>query len=138
MAAGKYHPQFHPQLARWIVSYGYSDRELAAELGVHPATIKSWKERYPDFAAAIAESSEQHDRKVECRLLQAALGSEEPVVVEVVESVNEKNETVRRTKKALIKPSLAAQKFWLQHRNAKRWRDEEDTSPLFDDVEFLT
>jgi len=138
MAATKYNKVFHPQLARWIVSFGYSDRELARELGVDPRTVKSWKDKHEEFAAAIHEGSESSTKKVESSLLKSAIGSDGLEVVEKVEG-EDKNGKYSRTRSARVNPSLAAQKFWLQHRRPDRWRDTiADDDVVYDDVEFLT
>ncbi|MCD4828250.1 MAG: hypothetical protein K8R90_02310 [Candidatus Cloacimonetes bacterium] len=139
MGKSKYNAEFHPQLARWIVSSGYSDRKLATEFDVRYDTIKRWKKRHEAFATAIREASKLHDENVEGRLLKSALGSDEPELVERVELASPNQEVSVRTKFAVVQPSLAAQKFWLQHRRPDRWREQpDDDEQVYDEVEFLT
>ena len=138
MAAKKYNEEFHPQLARWIVSFGYTDRRLAKELNVAESTIQRWKRQHREFAQAVEEGAQDIGRIVENKLLECALGSEGLVTVEIVEGENEKG-SYSRTRHARIQPSLAAQKFWLQHRQPDRWRDKPPEDPVvYDEPEFLT
>ena len=135
-SGAKYHPVFHPQLARWIISYGYTDRQLAEELGVSSTTVRRWKKKHPEFAKAIAQADVS--REVEKSLLQSALGSDKLELVEEVTGENTRGPFVR-SKHARIKPSLAAQKFWLQHRCPGRWRDKPaEDEPQYDEPEFLS
>lgn len=115
-----YDPERHPKVARKLVSLGANDWDIAQAFGIEAKTIWSWKINHPAFAEAMRYRDEdgtfQNDR-VKHALLHRATGynfhSEKIVVVE--------GEVKRVPIVEHVPPSDAAQRLWLQNRDAKNW-----------------
>lgn len=73
---------------------GCSCEELARRADVHPATLRRWKQLYPEIGEALRESRELVDVQVENALLQKALSGD-----------------------------VRAIQFWLKSRRAAVWGD---------------
>lgn len=74
---------------------GLTDAQIAHNIGINPATIYDWKNKYPEFANALKKGKEVVDYEVENALLKRALSGD-----------------------------TTAQIFWLKNRKPKQWRDK--------------
>ena len=74
---------------------GLTDAQIAHNIGINPATIYDWKNKYPEFANALKKGKEIVDFEVENALLKRALSGD-----------------------------TTAQIFWLKNRKPKLWRDK--------------
>lgn len=92
---------------------------LAACVGVSPATLEAWRQKFPALEAAIRHG--QQAAEVEQALLKVALGYE---YCEERTEDNAKGEekTVRAQKH--VSPNVTAQLFWLKNRRPDIWRDK--------------
>lgn len=60
--------------ARLICQLGATDAQLAEILGVHHATVRRWRERYPEFAEAWQDGRADADLRAQCDLYRNAIG----------------------------------------------------------------
>ena len=139
MAGGrpsKYDEKLHPRLAKAYAMAGLTDAQMAEELGIALATLKNWKNDFPEFMAALTEGKEGPDGRVEDSLFRRAIGYslevEKPMVVSDGAQVGSHVEVVKYREK--VPPNVTAQIFWLKNRRPDRWRDKQDiqveTGPL--------
>lgn len=104
MAKGKYQRWLEPDglllLEGWARD-GLTDEQLAEKIGINPATLYDWKNKYPKISEALKRGKEVVDYEVENALLNKALGGD-----------------------------TTAQIFWLKNRRPDKWRDRpiENTS----------
>lgn len=120
-----YDPKFTPQLARWICrDKNYTkDPDLADALGIAVSTLKNWKNKYPDFLAAIKEGKEQVDRQVEDALLKTCLGYDyEKEEIEVHTSDRGGEYQKKKTTTMHVSPDPTAIIFWLTNRKRDTWK----------------
>lgn len=114
-----YNSEEHPKIARQVMGEGKTFRALAQILDVCIDTVNDWRERHPEFSAAIRMGKEDADLEVERCLFARATGytwdSEKIVVAD--------GEVVRVPIKEHAPPDVAAQRFWLSNRMAKQWRE---------------
>lgn len=98
MARGKYQRWLEPDglllLEGWARD-GLTDEQLAEKIGINPATLYDWKNKYPKISEALKKGKEVVDYQVENALLQKALGGD-----------------------------TTAQIFWLKNRKPDKWRDK--------------
>jgi len=139
MAGGrpsKYDEKLHPRLAKAYAMAGLTDAQMAEEMGIALATLKNWKNDFPEFMAALKEGKEEPDAKVEKSLFRQALGYEyeaqKPLVVSDGSQVGSHIEIAKYRER--VAPNVTAQIFWLKNRRPDRWRDKQDiqveTGPL--------
>ena len=111
--------------AEELASEGLIDKEIAKQLGIHPATYYDYQNKHPEFSEAIKRGKSVVDDKVESVLLKRALGysyKEKKVIVEMDKDGNQKPAKIETVDKEVI-PSDTALIFWLQNRRPDRWRD---------------
>jgi len=125
MAKGKYTEWLEPdnllRLEAWTRD-GALDKEIADAIGVNPATICEWKNRFPEFAKALKRGKEVVDIQVENKLLSRAMGFDYD---EVKEEYDDCGELIKRTViKKKVLPDTVAQFFWLKNRKPDVWRDK--------------
>lgn len=100
---------------------GFTDEQIAANIGINPATLYEWKKKYPKISESLKKGKEVIDRQVENALLQRALGYE-------YEEISEKYESGKLTERKIVKkqvvPDTTAQIFWLKNRKPSVWRDK--------------
>lgn len=121
----KYDNQFHPVIVRWMVRAGLNDEEIARELSLHRSTLYRWKDKYPEFAQAFAETKPFIDALVEDALLKRALGYQ---YTETEIRTDEQGRTMEKTVTRQVVPDVTAQIFWLKNRQPERWRDKQDVN----------
>lgn len=73
---------------------GLIDEEISKNIGINPATLYTWKKKYPEIDKALKKGKEVIDYLVEESLLKNALGGD-----------------------------TTAQIFWLKNRRPDKWRD---------------
>jgi hypothetical protein len=108
-----------PLIEGWIRD-GYTEKSIAASLGVAEKTFNEWKLQYPQLKQSLKKGREFQDRLVENKLLQKISGYEAEET-EVIESDN--GTTVKRKTKH-ISPDTTAIIFWLKNRLPEKWADK--------------
>lgn len=108
---------------------GCTDKEIAANIGINPDTLYTWKKKFPILADALKKGKDVVDRQVEKSLLRRALGYS-------YEETSEKYEdgvmTERKVTKKHVAPDTTAQIFWLKNRKPEQWRDKPQSESASD------
>ena len=126
MARGKYVEWLEPDKLLIIEGWardGLVDEQIAKNIGINPATLYVWKQKYPEFSDALKKGKEVVDREVENALLKRALGyeyTETKIEKEFGEVVKETTTTKQ------VVPDTTAQIFWLKNRKPAEWRDKQN------------
>ena len=111
---------------------GLTDDQIAAKMGVHPATLYRWQADHRELRNAIKKGKAPVDIEVENALLKSALGYtvkvKKPIKVkEVKVKVGEGRIETERIEYAEeevhIPPNTMAQIYWLNNRKPDRWRN---------------
>ena len=114
----KYKPEF-VKLARDYTELGATLEQVGKFLGVDVATVKRWMDEKPTFCAAIKETRELADAKVERSLYARACG-----LTKKVERESKRGGIV--TLKEEVPPDTAAAFIWLKNRRPEQWRDKQE------------
>ena len=85
---------------------GYTDAELAREMGIARNTLFKWRKKFPKLDKTLKSSKEIPDRKVEETLYDKALDGDITAII-----------------------------FWLKNRNPERWRNYVERNTKKDDAE---
>lgn len=91
MTKGKFQQWQRPENLRQITNWaanGLQDKEIAANMGVHRATLYTWLSKYDDIRDALKEGREMRDVEVENALFRCAVGK----IEEVTEVLEERKE----------------------------------------------
>ncbi|MGE4375077.1 MAG: helix-turn-helix domain-containing protein [Methanoculleus sp.] len=113
------------QLALHVSVDGLTDDEVAKELGVSVPTVRRWKKKHPEFAAALAEVKDLRDLRVERSLYKRAIGYKyQEVETTIVNGV----EVKRQVRLKVAHPDANACRLWLQNRQPEKWRDRQEVS----------
>lgn len=128
-----YDPDTHPSQAFTLTAKLGADVDIVAEIfKVSRDTIYRWIAKYPEFADAINGGRELFDSvEVEGALLKRALGYQiDEKTFEVEQLTDEDGKQTGETKlvhtstvRKHIIPSVTAIMFWLQNRQADRWKN---------------
>lgn len=122
MAKGKYQEWLEPdgllKIEGWARD-GLTDEQIAEIIGINPATLYVWKQKYPEISESLKKGKEVVDRQVENALLKRALGYQYDEI-----TLENGVETKRVTKEVV--PDTTAQIFWLKNRKPNQWRDKKD------------
>lgn len=113
----------------------FSERDIAAKIGISAATLKNWRSKSASIDAAIRRNKEIVDTEVENALLRRALGYTS-TECKVVEKPAGKEKTVT-TKE--VAPDIGAISAWLRNRRPDTWTDkpsqeQEETLKRLDEV----
>lgn len=106
---------------------GLTDEQIAANMGIHTATLYDWKKKYPEVSEALKEGKEVIDRQVENALLKRAIGyTYEEVTRELSEDLvtGESKLVVTKVVTKQVAPDTTAQIFWLKNRKHPEWKDK--------------
>lgn len=123
MAAGRkstYSPEMLP-IIEGLCRNGYTDKEIAAKIGIGYSTLSEWKNKYPELRDALKRTKEIVDLEVEKALLSRALG----YTVTETETITTQNNTKVKTITKHIAPDVTACIFWLKNRQPDKWRDKQ-------------
>lgn len=121
LEAYKYKSEYADQ-AHKLCLLGLTDVQMAEVFGIAESTFYLWKQRFPEFAEAIASGKVHADGNVAKSLYQRAIGYEhEEVHLNVVGG-----ELVQTTLVKRYPPDTTAAKHWLHNRSPNTWRREHE------------
>ena len=129
MAKGKYEYWLTPDGLLRLEAYardGLTDEQIAKNVGINPATLYEWKNRFTEIAEALKRGKEVVDIEVENALLKRALGYE--YTETKTEEYIADGVPVKRVTKTIkeVAPDTTAQIFWLKNRKRECWRDKQE------------
>ena len=106
---------------------GLTDVQIANNIGIDPATLYTWKNKYDKIDNALKRGKEVIDMEVENSLLKRALGYEYEEVKQIIEKDGNGKERkkIEKTNKTVL-PDVTAMIFWLKNRKPKEWRDKQE------------
>ena len=140
MAGGRptaYKPEYALQ-AEKLCNLGATDIELADFFEVSPATITNWKNKHPEFLAALKTGKESLDERVERSLYHKAIGYS----FDAVKIFNGADGPVYAPYREHVAPDTTACIFWLKNRRQQQWRDvhkhEHGEPGAFDNIDSMT
>lgn len=99
---------------------GFTDKEIAKEIGIAENTFVRWKKSEPVMVEALKKGRRPIDFEVENALLKRALGYDYEEITTITKSDGSVEQRI--TKKTLA-PDTTAQIFWLKNRKPFFWRD---------------
>lgn len=105
---------------------GFTDPEIAEELDVSTTTLTNWRNRFPEFVAALNQGKEKFDQRVERSLAYKAL----PRRVKRIKTHFDKdtNEWHAFEYEEEVEADTTSMIFWLKNRKPLEWRDRVDVS----------
>lgn len=132
MAKGKYHEWLTEDklllLQAWARD-GFTDEQIADNIGINRDTLYNWKKKYPDISDALKRGKEVVDAEVENALLKRAMGyTWTEVTKEAVWNAEKEMYEFIVSKEVTkhVTPDVTAQIFWLKNRKPEIWRDKKD------------
>lgn len=118
-----YKPEY-AQIAAVMCEMGAIDLDLAKAFNTSRSTISLWKNKYPDFMAALTKGKEMADEKVKRSLFERATGYSHPEDKIFCDVKSGMTEIVPTTKH--YPPDTTACIFWLKNRDSENWRDRQE------------
>lgn len=100
---------------------GLTDEQLAQKIGINPATLYDWKNKFNKISEALKKGKEVVDIQVENALLKRALGYD--YQEQRIEKSEKDGTKIIQTIKH-VPADTAAQIFWLKNRRPDKWRDK--------------
>lgn len=118
----KYDPDNFPELVRAEARKGHTEKELAQILGVSMSTFSDWKNKHPEFLAALKEGKAPANAKVEAALYKRAIGYsyQESKIIQNPDGTQRVEVTTKE-----VLPDVTAQIFFLKNRCPVDWRDKQ-------------
>lgn len=115
---------------------GLTNEQICERIGISQPTFYKWYSRIEEFRLALLKGREPVDYLVENALLKRALGYD---YVETKVTYGAPDASGNRTKevtefKKHIPPETNACLLWLNNRNPDKWRRNNDTFSLMDEV----
>lgn len=120
----KYDESF-PARAQELAKKGLNDEEIAKQLGIRKTAFYERKKEFPEFTEAIKKGKQTPDDNVENAMYIRTIGYdyEETVTeVRISEDGTQCPSVIRKYKKHMP-GDVTAQRYWLNNRRPKEWRD---------------
>ena len=117
----------------------YTDKEIAEKMGISLPTLRSYCLKRPELDAAVRNSKEIVDYRVETALLTAALGSQ-TTKVKII-AVYKNNTVVSTIKEKTIEqqpPNVLACQTWLFNRQRDKWKRNRDNEVAVEDDKSIS
>ena len=135
MARGKYELWLKKDGLKRIEAWcreGRSEKEIADNMNVSVSTLRTWKQKFSEFAKAFELDDEEkvkiRDEKVESALLKKALGYRymETTYERATDEDGSKKMVVKRQVEKQASPDLSALTFWLKNRQPEKWKEKQE------------
>ncbi len=110
---------------------GLSQEQIAKNLGINKKTLQKWRQKYPEFKAALVKGKDVADREVENALFKSATGFEyEEITWEKTWNKELKEFEMIESKRVrkFVPPVPVSGFFWLKNRKPDTWRDVKDVN----------
>ena len=114
----KYNTIIHPDIAYRLALEGLTEEQISKNIGICRKTLYQWRNKYPEFDAAIARGKILPDDLVEKSLFQRAIGYS--CREDVIMQYQGKPVVVHTIKH--YPPDTKAAFHWLANRRPDRWR----------------
>ncbi len=101
---------------------GAIDTTLAEFFEVSVATLNVWKRKHPEFMESCAKGKAVADANVAHSLYKSAIGGHFVEEERLVSDSNGGQEIVKLKKQ--VEPQVMAQRYWLNNRRPKDWKDK--------------
>lgn len=119
----------------WAKS-GLTDKDIAKNMNIAYSTFRVWKDKHLALSAALKESKEIADFKVENSLYKRANGYEYTETTKEARLNPNTGKYELIVTKEVVKqviPDTTAQIFWLKNRQPDKWREKIDKANNSDD-----
>lgn len=120
-AKSTFKPEYIAQ-AKKLALLGLTDKELGAFFEVTEMCINKWKHAFPEFRLVLKEGKAIADARVTQSLYRRALGYKH----KAVRHFNDKGLILEAEYIEHYPPDTKACMYWLNNRQAARWRDRPD------------
>ena len=145
---GKYNEWLEPekleQIKNWAAK-GCTNKEIAQNMGITPACLCEWKNRFNEFVEAIKKGRELSVQAIENKFFQTAFGGVEEIIEVVEEKTvidhkgNEHKIVDKKTTTRKLPPNVTAQIFYLKNHagysdKPKEFEEVEDTDAFFSEA----
>lgn len=110
---------------------GYTDKQIAANIGIGETTFCAWKKRFPEIVETLKKGRRPVAEEIEDALYKGAIGYDvEEVTEEIVDDGETKKKHIRRVKRH-IPPNPALTIFALKNLKKRKFKDKptEDDAP---------
>jgi|GEM_PF-5822218 hypothetical protein len=108
-----------PMIAYQLCLLGFTNKQLAESLDVSVTTLKTWRNKYPDFDSQIKRGKLLIDANVAASLHKTAMGSNSFIETQEI-LLKDGSKTILKTIRS-IPPNFNAQRLWLRNRQPERW-----------------
>lgn len=113
--------------AKFLCALGATDVQLAEYFCVSHETLNTWKEKFPEFLAALKDSKDKSDSEVEVSLFRRAMGySHADIDIRTVSIGDGCSQIVQTPIIKHYPPDPTSMIFWLKNRQKEKWRDKHD------------
>lgn len=144
----KYDTHIEPRLneIKAMLRAGAMEKEVADILGVASSTFRVYKNKHPEFRAALLEGERPANMNVEASLYDRCSGGERPVqkavklrtvTYENGKRVKEEERVEMVTETTYVPADVRAIMFWLCNRDPERWKNKVDAALLGKDGKEL-
>lgn len=115
---------------------GMTVEQVAAKVGIHPSTLRSWMAKHQEIKKAVNNGRELVDYKVENALLKSALGykTKEVKVITIIRNGKVVKEEKEVTDKEFA-PSVGAIQTWLYNRRPDKWKPANAKNSILDGID---
>lgn len=105
---------------------GLTDQEIAKTMGIHPATLYEWIQKFPEIGESIKNGRKPVIVQVEDTFFEKKLTGYfvDEEIVEVTEHPNKTKTTHRKKMKRWIPPDTTAMIFYLKCRKPQQYNDK--------------
>lgn len=113
------------KIARNVRMMGFKDAEIAEVFGVHPNTLKVWREEYPEFNQAWWMGGPVADGRVTRALYKRALGYSHP---DTKFFYDKDKGVIAQEFIKYYPPDTGAAEFWLNNKQPHLWKSRNTTA----------